>query len=98
MKIELIPSTRKDKRFTMLFYDNNKLHKRVHFGMAGGKTYLEHKDCDIRHSWIKRHEVRGEFDNFMTPSSLSYHLLWMGPSLSENLDMYIKKFNLKLKT
>ncbi len=35
MKVEIKPSTRKDKKFMAIFYDNDKKVKTTHFGLKG---------------------------------------------------------------
>jgi hypothetical protein len=40
----------KTKKYYVIYND-----KKINFGSAHGKTFLDHKDKDIRANWIKRH-------------------------------------------
>jgi hypothetical protein len=96
MYIQLNKSNLKDKRYTAIFFDNNrKKIKIVHFGLKNGSTYIDHKDEGIRDAWIARHSVTGDWTKPDTASSLAYHLLWNKPSVSASYNAYLKKFNLK---
>ena len=53
MIIDVKPSTRKNKRFTAIFKNG----KQTHFGLEGGKTYLDHKDKTKRKNYRARHET-----------------------------------------
>jgi len=96
MRVEITESDRKDKKMKAIFYDGDKKIKTTHFGAKNPKigTYIEHKDKSIKFAWIARHEVRGDFKDFMTPSSLSYHILWNKPTLQASIKDYKNKFNL----
>ena len=43
-------SQMKHKKYFVIYND-----KKINFGSAHGKTFLDHKDKDIRANWIKRH-------------------------------------------
>ena len=43
-------SQMKTKKYYVIYND-----KKINFGSAHGKTFLDHKDKDIRANWIKRH-------------------------------------------
>ena len=93
--IQLLKSKKEDKRFEAKFFniDREKI-KSVSFGLKGGNTFIDHKDTKTKDAWIARHQVRGTFNNPLTPSSLAYHLLWNKPTLSASYNDYLKKFNL----
>jgi len=96
MYVQINKATREGKKYTAIFYDNEKSKIRtVHFGADNSSTYLNHKNDDIKQAWIARHKVRGDFNNYMSASSLSYHLLWNKPTLSASYNDYLKKFGLK---
>jgi hypothetical protein len=51
-----------------------------------------HKNDDIKQArYIARHKANEDFNDYMTASSLSYHLLWNKPTLSASYNSYIKK-------
>lgn len=94
--IQLLKSKKEDKRFEAKFFDiNKKKLKSINFGLKNGSTFIDHKDTKIKDAWIARHQVRGTFNNPITPSSLAYHLLWNKPTLQASYDDYLKKFSLQ---
>src|SRR5210317_1238790 len=96
MYVQLKKSSKEDKRYTAIFFDNNrKKIKTVQFGLKNGSTYIDHKDEGIRDAWIARHSVTGDWTKPDTASSLAYHLLWNKTSLSVSYNAYLKKFNLE---
>jgi len=95
-------SSRKDKRYVVVFLHNGGLHK-VHFGAKQGKTYIDHQDPDIRRRWLARHSkmpIRGKLAEDVwdidptSPSTLSRYLLWEHTDLDTAIKKYIKKFDL----
>ena len=88
----LFTSTRLGKKYMIRFEDPDKV---IHFGSDVSKTYLDHGDKTKRANYIKRHEVNENWDQ-VNAGSLSRFILW-GPSTSlrENLDDYLKKFDIK---
>ena len=94
--IQLLKSKKEEKRYEARFFDiDKKKIKSVNFGLKGGNTFIEHKDDDIKHAWIARHSVTGDWTRPDTASSLAYHFLWNKPTLSASYNNYLKKFNLK---
>ena len=88
----LKPSTRKNKRFMMVFSDPKLT---IHFGDASGSTYIDHKDKTKRYNYIKRHSVNEDYST-VNPGSASRFILWGdSTSINKNLTDYIKRFNLK---
>jgi len=89
MKIR--PSTRKGKRF-MVTFDNGTT---THFGLAGGKTYIDEGDKAKRTAYLKRHQARENWNDPYTAGSLSRFLLW-GDSkdLETNHISFMKRFNI----
>jgi hypothetical protein len=90
MKIE--NSTRKGKRFVATYADGTK----VHFGSKGASTYADGKRTEIeRKNYIKRHDVREDFENPKSAGSLSRYLLWGdNKSLEKNHQEFMKKFKI----
>ena len=92
MKIE--KSTRKNKRLVAIF-DNG---KKVHFGLKGGSTYIDHKDKDKRKNYIARHEVNEKqfYNSPYHASTLSRFILWGdATNLNQAITDFKKKFDLK---
>ena len=90
--MKILPSTRKGKRF-MVKYDNGKI---VHFGMAGGKTYIDEGDKAKREAYLKRHRARENWDDPYSAGSLSRWLLWGDSTdLETNHRLFMRKFKVK---
>jgi hypothetical protein len=93
MKIlKVIKSDRKNKKLKALL-DNG---KEVHFGSDVSQTYVEGASKEKRDNYLKRHlanpiEKRLIQNNVMSPSLLSYELLWRTPSLKKNIEILNKK-------
>jgi hypothetical protein len=90
MKIQA--STRKGKRFMVTFANG----KTVHFGQAGGKTYIDEGDKAKREAYLKRHEAREDWNDPYSAGALSRWLLW-GDSkdLETNHISFMKRFKVK---
>ena len=103
MEVIIKLSDRPDKRYTAVFYDKEKKIKTSHFGYAitddrgikkYGSTYIDHKNDTLKEAWIKRHQVNGTFEDFMSPSSLAYYILWNKKTFRESLADYKRRFKL----
>jgi hypothetical protein len=90
MKIE--NSTRKDKRFMATYADGTK----IHFGSKGASTYIDGKRTEKeRQNYLKRHDVREDFNNPKSAGALSASLLWgSSKSLNKNHQDFMKKFKI----
>ncbi len=90
MKIE--DSTRKGKRFVATYADGTK----VHFGSFGASTFIDGKRTEIeRKNYLKRHDVREDFNNPKSAGALSAALLWgKNKSLEKNHQEFMKKFKI----
>lgn len=80
-----------NKRYTATFADG----KIVHFGLAGGSTYIDHKNKSKRAAYIARHKVNEDHNNPKTAGSLARHLLWGDhTSLRANITSFKRRFGL----
>jgi hypothetical protein len=72
---ELLPSTRKDKKY--MVYDKNN-EKYIHFGSMYYLDYLKHQDPERRENYLKRASaIEGDWkDNKYSPNNLSINILW----------------------
>ena len=70
-------SNRFNKRFYVIY--NNKT---IHFGSKNGKTFIDHRNTDLRKNWIARHSriqnSKGEYVIKIKDSASfwSHNLLW----------------------
>lgn len=96
MKVEIKPSTNKNKKYMAIFYDDNSNRiKTTHFGAKGMSDFTIHKDKERKERYLKRHQKRENWNSFMTPGSLSRYVLWNKPTLKGSIRDYKKRFNLK---
>jgi hypothetical protein len=85
-------STRAGKRF-MATYANGKV---VHFGQAGGRTYIDEGDKMKRAAYLARHSKRENWNDPYSAGALSRWLLWGDTtSLDTNHDAFMKRFGVK---
>lgn len=88
----LEPSNRKGKRYKITFANG----KVIHFGLAGGNTYIDHKDKTKREAYIARHKVNEKWDNPYTAGALSRWLLWGdNTDLEKNHQAFMKRYKVK---
>lgn len=95
MYAQLDKSDREDKKYKMIFYDNNR--KKVlttHFGAKGYQDYTMHQNDERKMRYLDRHS-KENWNDYMTAGSLSRWLLWSKKSLSASYTDYLKKFNLQ---
>ena len=96
MKVEIKPSTQKDKKLMAIFYDDDgKKKKTTHFGAKGMSDFTIHKDKERKQRYLDRHRKRENWNSFMTAGSLSRYLLWNLPTLKASIADYKKRFKLK---
>lgn len=95
MRVVISESQNRNKRYQATFYDGEKKIKTVSFGLRGGSTYIDHRDDMKKSAYLARHSKNNEdWNNYMSPGSLSRWLLWAKPTLTESLKDYKKKFKL----
>ena len=83
-------STRKDKRYMATFHNGTK----VHFGLKGAETYIDHQDKAKREAYLKRHAKNEDWSNPYTAGALSRWILWNGENISGNISEFKKRFKL----
>lgn len=87
-------STRAGKRF-MATYANGKV---VHFGQAGGQTYIDHGDKAKREAYLARHKKRENWNNPFSAGALSRYLLWGdSTNMETNHQAFMSKFPITYK-
>ena len=93
---QLKKSTREDKKYMAIFYDDNrKKIKTTHFGSAGMSDYLHHKSEERKYLYLNRHRKNENWDDFYTAGALSKWILWNKTTISSSIADYMKRFNLK---
>ena len=96
MFVSITPSKIKGKKYTAVFYDDNKKKvKTTHFGSAGMSDFTINKDPSRKQRYLDRHRARENWNKYMSAGALSRWILWNKPSFSGSYADYRKKFNLK---
>ena len=96
MYVKLSKSNIEGKKYTAIFYDDDrKKIKTSHFGSAGMSDYTKHKDDERKQRYLDRHRNNENWNDYMTPGSLSRFILWNKPTINASYNDYLKKFNLK---
>lgn len=91
--VSIKKSTKKDKKLMATFVNcGNSRKKVVHFGAAGMSDYTIHKDPERKKRYIARHAKRENWNDPVTPGSLSRWILWHKPSLQASIRDYRQKF------
>ena len=79
-----------------IFYDTAKKKvKTTHFGQETASDYILHNDLTRKMNYIKRHDTREDWNDYMTAGALSRWILWNKPTLSASIEDYMNKFDLK---
>lgn len=73
-KVKIYPSTRKNKKFSVLKPDG----KMVHFGQQGAADFTKHRDEARRQRYLGRAtKIKGDWrDDPYSPNNLAINLLW----------------------
>lgn len=96
VKMVIEKGTAKNKKLKAIFYDDQgKKIKTSQFGDNRYQDYTMHKDKARRDKYRSRHKGSLEKGTYMSPSHLSYYILW-GASTNRNINInkYKKMFKL----
>jgi len=98
MFVEIKASDIKGKKYTAIFYNNDKKKlKMTHFGASGYSDYTQHKDAERKQRYINRHNNNNEdWTDPQKAGTLSRFILWNKKSLQDSIKDYANKFNLTL--
>jgi len=93
MEVSIKPSNLKDKKYTAVYYDNDKKVKTIHFGAKGMNDYTLTGDKKARDSYRARHKKVFDKAQPMSASHLSYLILWGDSTdINKNIASYKKKY------
>jgi hypothetical protein len=96
MRVVIKKSTNKDKKMMAIFYDGEKKIKTTHFGASGYTDFIKSGgDEKKKKAYLDRHRTNENWNDYMTPGSLSRWTLWNKKTLSASIADYKKRFNLK---
>ena len=93
---QVIKSDRKGKKYNAILTDG----KEIHFGSDVSQTYVEGASKQKRDNYFKRHLAnpveKEHVENLvMSPALLSAYLLWLTPSLENNIKTLNKELRKK---
>jgi len=97
--VKITKSSQDDKKYTAIFYDNNKKKiKTTHFGETGYEDYTTHGDEERKKRYLERHKNNENWADYKSAGSLSRFILWNKPSFTASYNDYVNKFKLKKMT
>jgi hypothetical protein len=98
MIVYLKRSTNPDKKY-MVYVDDGKSKKTVHFGASGYSDYTHHKDPERKARYVARHKDKENWgkSGIKTAGFWSLWLLWNKPTLGASIKHTEKKFNIVIK-
>jgi hypothetical protein len=93
--VQLTPSQIESKKYTAIFYDDNRKKIRTtHFGSAGMSDYSKHKDDERKQRYLDRHRANENWEDYKSGGSLARYILWNKPTISASYNDYLKRFGL----
>lgn len=96
MKVKLMKSNNKNKKYVMEFYNNNGEYiKSTHFGASGYSDYTKHKDDARKLRYINRH-ISEDWTDPTKAGTLSRYILWNKRTIKDSFKDYLKRFKLKI--
>ena len=102
MRVNITKSNFENKKMKAVFYDfNNKRIRTVHFGFVIGNDFIRTKNEEEKKRHIERYEkyVKNDANEIthveepMAGITLSRHILWNKPTITESIKDYKKKFD-----
>lgn len=92
-KVQILKSTRKEKKLMAVFTDCKKFDKKtVHFGAVGYSDFTIHKDVKRKQRYLSRHKKNEKWEDPFTAGSLSRYILWNKPTLQASIADYKRRF------
>jgi len=92
VKMVVKKSDKPGKKLMAIFTKDNGRTKTTHFGSAGSDDYTITKDKEQRKRYLDRHRKNENWNNYMSAGALSRWILWSGPSRSQNIKNFKKRF------
>ncbi len=89
--VSITKSERPEKRLKAVFEDPKKT---THFGLKGGKTFIDEQDDAKRKAYIARHRPNERWNDPTSAGALSRYILWERPTLQSAIGAFKRRFNL----
>ena len=94
MKLKIVESRKKGKKYDAIFTKDDGRQKVVPFGAKGYSDYTMHHDEERKDRYLERHKEKEHWDQPMTAGALSRFILWEKPNLTEAVKAFKKRFNI----
>jgi hypothetical protein len=91
--LKISPSDKATKKYDAIFNVDGK-RRTVSFGAKGYSDFIHHKNEARKNAYLSRHKTTENWNNPITPGSLSRWILWNKPTLKESVSDYVRRFNL----
>jgi hypothetical protein len=96
IKLDIVPSHLKNKKFDAVFSSPNHKPLIIPFGSKPYHDYTQHGDIFRRTNYLNRHRKREDWTTPFTKGSLSARILWGPfPNLDKNIKQFKKDFELR---
>tara|TARA_R100000935_G_scaffold38473_1_gene59694 strand:+ start:2895 stop:3185 length:291 start_codon:yes stop_codon:yes gene_type:complete len=95
--VKLVSITRtagQKKEFKAIFLQSNGKEKTVRFGTSSNYVLNSKKTPQDRLAYLARHKVNENWNDPMSPGSLSRYILWETRQLKTNISRFKKRFKL----
>ena len=99
MKLFLKKSSNPKKKYMMIFEEDGKRSKTVHFGASGYSDRTKIKDVEERKKRYTAYQARHKNDkinDMKSAGALSWFVLWSSDTISGGIRNYEKRFNVKV--
>lgn len=98
MSVILQPSTRKNKKYQVIFVgaDGKTPYKTIHFGDSRYEDFTQHNDEERKKLYIKRHQKRENWLDPFTSGFWAFNLLWNRKTLKASIKDIKKKFKINI--
>lgn len=94
--VDLFPSPNKDKKYTVIIYNDDTKIKTLHFGASGYSDYTTHKDDSRKQAYLTRHKSNEHWSDIKTAGFWARWILWNLPTFQASINDTEKRFNLKI--
>ena len=99
MKLELRKSSRKEKKYMMIFIEDGKRSKTTHFGASGYPDRTTTKNPTERKKRYTAYQSRHRGDNLndmKSAGALSWYILWAADTISGGIKKYENRFKVEV--
>lgn len=91
----IIPSNRKDKKYSAIVINDGKA-KTIHFGASGYDDFTTHKDENRKDKYIKRHQTKENWDDPFKAGFWAKNMLWNKMTMEESAEDIYKQYGIKI--